>query len=76
MRETVRGNKGLAERLGVSPRTVCTWRQKGWLDEAVVSEIGRVIIYDVEEALKCLNYERLLHKNLKPYKTTDQWTSK
>lgn len=57
----IRGNKALAEYLGVSPLTVCDWKCKGVLNEAIKSEYGRVIIYDVEKVLQALN-----HRTLKP----------
>lgn len=57
----VRGNKGLAEVLGVDPTLICGWKKKGILDPAIKSEYGRVIIYDVIKAMECLN-----HKKVKP----------
>ena len=52
----IRGNKALAAKLGVSTRTVSTWRERGITDDAVVSHYGRVIIYDLDKVLCCLNY--------------------
>lgn len=55
----VRGNKALAEYLGVSPLTVCEWKGKGLLDDAIKAEYGRVIIYDVEKVMNCLKHGKL-----------------
>ena len=52
--QLVRGNKGLAEALGVTPCTVQTWRKKGLLVSATVVDRGRVIIYNLDEVLRCL----------------------
>lgn len=59
LRKYVRGNKALAEWLGVSEFTVCDWKKKGVLDSAIKSEYGRVIIYDTEKAMECLNHKTL-----------------
>lgn len=55
-RDIVRGNKALAERLGVSLATIAKWRQTGLIDNGVAAEYGRVIIYDVDMVLNCLKY--------------------
>lgn len=55
----VRGNKALAEYLGVSPLTVCEWKGKGILNDAIKAEYGRVIIYDVEKVLASLKHKTL-----------------
>ena len=55
----VKGNKALAEVLGISPVTVCELKKKGVLSPAIKSEYGRVIIYDVEKAMACLNHRRV-----------------
>lgn len=52
--QLVRGNKGLAETLGVTTRTVQTWRNKGLLKPATVVDRGRVIIYNLDEVFRCL----------------------
>ncbi len=57
-RTLIRGNKALAATLGVSCRTVSAWREKGVTDEAVVSHYGRIIIYDLDKVLCCLNYKK------------------
>lgn len=57
----IRGNNALAKYLGVSPLTVCNWKSKGILDDAIKSEIGRVIIYDTEKVMEALN-----HRTVKP----------
>lgn len=51
-----RGDAGLAKYLMVDRSTVYRWRMRGWLTAAIVSHIGTVIIYDVREAERCLNY--------------------
>ena len=53
----IRGSKALAEKLGVSQVTVWHWRKIGVIMPAIVSEFGRVIIYDLEKVYKCLNYQ-------------------
>lgn len=50
----VKGNKALAQRLGVSRRSVQQWRKEGILRPAVVSDFRRTIIYDLDKALECL----------------------
>lgn len=52
--QLVRGNKGLAETLGVTTRTVQTWRKKGLLASATVVDRSRVIVYNLDEVFKCL----------------------
>lgn len=60
-RTIIRGNKALAERLGVSQVTVWNWRKSGVLIPATISEFRRVIFYDLEKVFECLN-----HKKAKP----------
>lgn len=55
----VRGNKALSEYLGISEWTVCNLRKKGILDPAIKSLYGRIIIYDTEKAMQCLNHHKL-----------------
>lgn len=50
----VKGNKALAQRLGVSRRSVQQWRKEGILRPAVVSDFRRTIIYDLDKVLECL----------------------
>lgn len=50
----VKGNKALAQRLGVSRRSVQQWRKEGILRPAIVSDFRRTIIYDLDKALECL----------------------
>lgn len=56
VRETVRGVKGLAERLGVHKCTVQKWRNMGVLDKATVADYGRVIIFDFDKVCECLQH--------------------
>ena len=55
-RTTIRGNRSLAERLGVHFTTVQKWRRQGILAPATISEFGRVIIYDLDKVFECLNH--------------------
>ena len=52
----IRGNKKLAEHLGVHHQTVQAWRRKGLLAKATVAEYGRIILYDLNRVLDCLQY--------------------
>lgn len=56
-RTIIRGNRKLADELGVHFNTVQKWRSSGILDPATVSEYGRVIIYDLEKVLECLHHK-------------------
>lgn len=56
VRETVRGVKGLAERLGVHKCTVQKWRNMRVLDKATVADYGRVIIFDFDKVCECLRH--------------------
>lgn len=55
-RTIIRGNKALAEKLGVSTVTVWNWKRNGVLMPAILSNFGRVIIYDLEKVFECLNH--------------------
>ena len=57
-RTIIRGNKALAEKLGVSQVTVWHWRKSGVLLPAILSEFRRVILYDFEKVLECLNHQK------------------
>lgn len=61
IRDTVTGHKALAARLGVTSRTVQYWKSEGVLNNAILSEFRRTIIYDVEKVYECLN-----HRKVKP----------
>lgn len=50
----IKGNKALAQRLGVSRRSVQQWRKEGILHPAIVSDFRRTIIYDLDKVLECL----------------------
>ena len=58
-RETVKGNKQLAKELGVSRDTVQEWRKRGILAPAVLADIGRIIIYDMEKVYECLHNRKV-----------------
>ncbi|MBD5183972.1 MAG: DUF3853 family protein [Bacteroidales bacterium] len=55
-RTLIKGNKALAETLGVHFQTVQQWRSKGLLKDATMVERGRVIIYDLDKVFECLKY--------------------
>ncbi len=55
-RTIIRGNKALAEKLGVTQKTVGNWRRAGVLTQATLSDFGRTIIYDLEKVFECLNH--------------------
>ncbi len=52
----IRGNKALAEKLGVNVMTVQKWRNDGILSSAVLADYGRVIIYDLDKVHNCLRH--------------------
>lgn len=56
-RTLVKGNKELADRLGVHPQTIQNWRKRGVLAKATVSDFGRIILYDLDKVLECLNFK-------------------
>lgn len=58
-RTIIRGNKALAEKLGVTEKTVGNWRRAGVLSPATLSDFGRVIIYDLEKVFECLNHQKV-----------------
>ncbi|MBD5585344.1 MAG: helix-turn-helix domain-containing protein [Clostridia bacterium] len=55
----IRGNKALAEKLGVTEKTIGNWRRAGVLAQATLSDFGRVIIYDLDKVFECLNYKKV-----------------
>lgn len=57
MRETIIGNKALAKQIGVHFQTVGRWKKSGVLNSAILSEYGRIIIYDLDKVYQCLNYK-------------------
>lgn len=56
-RKEVTGNNELAAELGRSAATIGRWKKAGVLDDAIVSEYGRTVIYDVEKAKNCLRIQ-------------------
>ena len=60
-RTIIRGNKALADKLGVTQRTICNLRRAGVLAPATLSDFGKIIIYDLDKVFECLN-----HKKVKP----------
>lgn len=52
--DEVRGNNELAKELKVSVGTVQRWKREGRLDDAIEMECGRVIIYSISKAKKCI----------------------
>lgn len=57
-RETIKGNKALAMAIGVSPQTICAWKAEGVLNNAIISNFRRTIIYDLEKVYECLNHKK------------------
>ncbi len=55
-RTTIRGNRALAEKLGVHFNTVQNWRKEGILAPAILSEYRKTIIYDLEKVYECLHH--------------------
>ena len=55
---TIKGNKALAEALGVHANTVLTWRRKGVLQNATLADYGRTIIYDLNKVYECLHHQQ------------------
>lgn len=59
MENYIKGNKSLAQAIGVSARTIQSWRLDGILDEATVSDFRRTIIYDLNKVFECLRNNSL-----------------
>lgn len=57
-RTIVKGNKGLAETLGVHVNTVKSWRKNGVLAPATLADYGRTIIYDLDKVFECLHHQK------------------
>ena len=51
---TITGSKALAAPLGVRPHTIWRWRNDGRLNNAIIADTGRVIIYDLDMVYTCL----------------------
>lgn len=56
-RTIIRGNKALAKELGVSERTVVSWKTKRILDKGIIAQRSRVILYDLDKVLDCLKVQ-------------------
>lgn len=56
----IKSNKALAKEIGVSERTITSWRSEGILAPAIVSDFRRTIIYNLEKVYECLNHR---HRN-------------
>ncbi len=59
-RTLVRGDVGLAKIFGVDRSTVYRWRYNGYLEPAIVLQVGAVLVYDVNEAVKAMHPKRIL----------------
>lgn len=70
MPRTITTTKALAAHLGVSRATVHKWKKSGILDKAILSQYGRIIIYDLDKIYTCLNH-RPPAKG-RPHKNTTQ----
>lgn len=55
----IRGNKALADILGVHTQTVQKYRRDGILDPATVVNYQRVIIYDLKKVFECLHHNKV-----------------
>lgn len=64
-RTLIKGNKKLAETLGVHFKTVQEWRKKGVIAAGTVADYGRTIIYDLDKVLECL-HNRPAHAGRRP----------
>lgn len=54
----LRGHKALAEFFGVSLRTVTKWRAEGVIDDALIVNHGRILIYDTDKVEECLRRKK------------------
>lgn len=62
VRDTIIGVRSLAEYLGCCESTVYSLRRHGVLDDAIVSHIGRRIVFDGDRARDLANkYKECLH---------------
>lgn len=55
----VKGNIKLAEALGVHKMTIQKWKKEGLLNDAMVVNFRRTIIYDLDKVYQCLQYKPL-----------------
>ena len=65
----IKGNNNLALELKVDEKTICNWKKSGLLDSAIIFEMGRTIIYDLDKALECRNNRKV--KSGRPKKTKE-----
>ena len=56
-RTLINGNKALADKLNVTPKTIYNWKKCGVLAESIVANYGRTIIYDLDKVLECLHHK-------------------
>lgn len=53
----IRGNSRLAEILKVHRNTISNWKRRGFLNDAIVSQIGRTTIYRLQ-SIKLMSFKR------------------
>lgn len=53
----IHGNKKLAEFLKVHRNTIANWKRRGFLNDAIVTQIGRTTIYRLQ-AIKPMSFKR------------------
>ena len=58
VKSIINGNKELAQVLGVSTVTIWNWKKSGILAPAILIEFGRIIRYDLDKVIECLQYRR------------------
>lgn len=52
----IKGNKALAEEIGISLKTLYNWKREGILEPAVVFHYRRTIVYNLEKVFECLKH--------------------
>lgn len=55
-RTIIKGDIALAAELGVSTRTIRTYKKEGILAKAIISNYRRFIAYDLDMVYECLNH--------------------
>lgn len=55
-RNIIKGNRALAAALGLHYQTIQNLRKRGVLKKATLSDFGKIIIYDLDKVMECLNH--------------------
>lgn len=58
--QLVKGNKELAHCLQVSERTISSWKSEGLLNNAIVGQLRRTILYDLDKVYQCMNHHNYI----------------